>query len=262
MKPYWRDETHDLTIYHGDCLEIMPELEPVDLVLTDPPYGVTQNDWDTIEITQEAFDLIMPCNLVFTCQQPSTSMLIMRYFKYFKWSDIWQKTQARGFLNAKIMPLREHEDILVFADGKIKFNPQFHKKPTEDIRPNTPATKNTGNYGKFNLYADRSIPLNMGYPRSIVRFANAQKGLHSNEKPEKLMSYLIKTFSDDTHTILDPFMGSGTTLVAAKQLNRKAIGIEIEEKYCEIATKRIEKAIRLDRMSFHLDRKERKTLEL
>jgi site-specific DNA-methyltransferase (adenine-specific) len=238
MKPYYSH--NGITIYHGDCLDIMPHLEPVDLVLTDPPYGVTQNTWDRIEKTKAAFDFLMPCSLVFTCQNPASADLIVRYFKYFKWSDIWQKTQARGFLNSKIMPLREHEDILVFSNGKMKYNPQIKRKPHNNIRPNLPSTKKTSNYGDYNLYAERSIPLNMSYPKSIIRIANSQLGLHPNEKPAKLMDYLMKTYSDKgKDIILDPFMGSGTTLVAAKELGRKAIGIEIEEKYCEIAVRRL-----------------------
>lgn len=124
VEPYYCEK--NITIYLGDCRQILPELPGVDLVLTDPPYGVTQNEWDDLEITKECFDLITS-PLVFTCQNPASAELICRYRKRFKWSDVWEKTQAVGFLNCKIMPMRQHEDILVFADGKIPYFPQIQK---------------------------------------------------------------------------------------------------------------------------------------
>ena len=234
IKPYY--DHAGITIYLCDCLEILPELEPVDLVLTDPPYGVTQNKWDKIEITKSAFDLLFPCNLVCTCQNPSSAELITRYIKYFKWSDIWHKSQAVGFLNAKIMPLREHEDILIFSNGTMPYSPQIRKKGSKNIRPHGD-TAASSNYGKFNKHRKRTIALNETYPRSVFYCENSQNGNHSNEKPVKLMDYLIKTYAQGT--ILDPFMGSGTTLVAAKELGRRAIGIEIEQRYCDIAIRRL-----------------------
>ena len=235
-KPYY--DHAGITIYHGDCLDIMPYLEKVDLVLTDPPYGVTQNDWDKIEATQSAFDFLLPCNLVFTCQNPASADLITRYRDYFKWSDIWHKSQAVGFLNAKGMPLREHEDILIFSCKSITYNPQIQKKKPENIRPHGD-TAPSSNYGNFKAKRRRTISLDETYPRSIFYCENSQNGFHSNEKPVKLMNYLIRTFSNEDDLIFDPFMGSGTTLVAAKELGRRAIGIEIEEKYCEIAAERL-----------------------
>ena len=240
IKPYY--DHAGQTIYLGDCLEILPELEPVHLVLTDPPYGVTQNSWDKIEKTKQAFDLILPCNLVFTCQNPASADLIMRYFKYFKWSDIWHKSQAVGFLNAKIMPLREHEDILIFANGRMTYNPQIQKKKPENIRPHGD-TAESSNYGKFKEKRERTIGIDETYPRSVFYCENSQNGYHPNEKPEKLFKYLMRTHSNANDLILDPFMGSGTTLVAAKELGRRAIGIEIEEKYCEIAARRLSQEV-------------------
>lgn len=240
MKPYY--DHNGITIYHGGCLEIMPHLPQVDLVLTDPPYGVTQNSWDKIEITQKAFDIIMPCSLVFTCQQPSTSILIVKYLKYFKWSDVWHKSQAVGFLNVKVMPMREHEDILVFSKGRMTYIPQIKKKDPKNIRPHGD-TAESSNYGRFNNKRKRTIGGDETYPKSIFYCENSQNGYHPNEKPIKLMNYLVKTFSNINDLILDPFMGSGTTLVAAKELGRNAIGIEFEEKYCEIAVRRLSQEV-------------------
>lgn len=239
MNPYFQDEA--VTIYHGDCREVLPSLPKVDLVLTDPPYGVTQNSWDDLEVTIECFDLITT-PLVCTCQNPASAELITRYKKRFKWSDVWEKTQAVGFLNCQVMPMRTHEDILVFAAGKMPFMPQISKKPAINIRPHGD-TAQSSNYGSFSEKRVRSIALDEQYPKSIVRFANCQEGNHPNEKPLPLMNYLVRTFSADRDAICDPFMGSGTTLRAAKNLGRKAIGIEIEERYCEIAAKRMSQGV-------------------
>ncbi|MCK4817663.1 site-specific DNA-methyltransferase [bacterium] len=240
MKPYY--EHKGITIYCGDCLEVMPGFEPVDLVLTDPPYGITQNTWDNIEVTKEAFKLLMPTKLVTTCQQPSSSMLIVEFLKYFKWADVWQKSQATGFLNAKIMPLREHEDILIFANGKMTYNPQLQKKRRENIRPESNRGQ-TKNYGRYKGDSSRTIDLNLSYPRSIFYCENSQNGYHVNEKPLKLFNYLVLMYSNKHEVILDPFSGSGTTLVAAKKLGRKAIGIEINECDCEIAVQRLQQEV-------------------
>lgn len=239
MKPYF--ETALGKLYHGDCLEIMPELEPVDLVLTDPPYGKTQNAWDKLQITIDMFDLFLNVDIVFTCQNPSTSILIARYINRFKWADVWHKSQATGFLNCKVMPLRQHEDIVVLANGKKKYNPQITKKPMANVRPESPRTRLSDNYGKFNLTSKRTIETDEAYPRSVFYCENSQNAYHPNEKPIKLFANLILSYSDEGDTISDPFIGSGTTAIACERLNRKWIGIEISEEYCEIAAKRIER---------------------
>jgi len=240
MKPYYEEQ--GIVIYHGDCREVLPTLPKVDLVLTDPPYGVTENGWDSFAVTVECFDVLQDAPLVCTCQNPASAALITRYQKRFKWSDVWEKTQAVGFLNASVMPLRKHEDILVFCDGRMPYTPQLSKKPRENIRPHG-NTAESSNYGAFKAERVRTIALDETYPQSIVRFANCQEGDHPTQKPIPLFSYLIRTYSVETETILDPFMGSGTTLRAAKDLGRKAIGIEIEERYCEIAANRLRQEV-------------------
>ena len=244
MTPYYSEA--GITIYHGDCREILPALPKVDLVLTDPPYGVTRNWWDTtnwLPWFKPAKELLDPKSIVMTGQQPFTSQMVWLMPDWFKWADVWHKTQARGHLNAKIMPLREHEDILVFSSGTAPYYPQLQAKPKENIRPNSPRTKGTSNYGEHGLVSARSIPEDQSYPRSVVTFANCQEGQHPTQKPVELFSYLILSFSLSGETILDPFCGSGTTLVAAKNLGRNAIGIEIEERYCEIAANRLRQGV-------------------
>jgi site-specific DNA-methyltransferase (adenine-specific) len=244
LKPYFQTDLG--VLYHGDCLEIMPQLEKTvvgkaEIVcITDPPYGITSNEWDNKEVSFKVFDCIN-YTLICTAQNPFSAELICRYNKRFKWANIWEKTQARGFLYCRKMPLRKHEDILVFGNGTITYNPQITKKPTINIRPIS-ISGPSDNYGSFKGHKQqRTIGIDEQYPTSIVRVANSQKGLHPTGKPTKLFLYLIETYSNAADIIIDPFLGSGTTAVACERLNRRWIGIEIEERYCEIAAKRIER---------------------
>jgi len=230
----------DCTLYRGDCLEVLPTLGKVDAVVTDPPYGVTQNEWDKTEAVYTVFDWA-ECPLVCTAQNPFTSELVCRYRKRFKWSDVWEKTQATGFLNVKVMPMRRHEDILVFCTGRMPYTPQITDRPPENIRPHLD-TAGSSNYGSFSNERTRTIPLNKTYPQSIAKFANSQDGDHPTQKPVSLFTYLVASYSLEGQSILDPFMGSGTTGVACVKLGRKFIGVEIEPKYFDIACKRIERA--------------------
>jgi site-specific DNA-methyltransferase (adenine-specific) len=239
MRPYYSH--NGIEIFHCDCREILKRLPNVDLLLTDPPYGVTQNAWDDTAAVFAVFDALnVPT--VCTAQNPFTSELVCQYRKRFKWSDVWEKTQAVGFLNVSVMPMRKHEDILVFCEGRMPYTPQITDRPEENIRPHL-NTAASSNYGSFKNERERTIPLDKTYPKSIVKFANSQDGDHPTQKPLELFNYLLLTYSFHGNTILDPFMGSGTTLVAAKNLGRKAIGIEIEEQYCEIAAKRLSQEV-------------------
>jgi len=240
IEPYYSED--GITIYNADCRDVLPQLEPVDLVLTDPPYGVTQNKWDSFDFIPQwwlQIKRLAKNAVVLTAQQPFTSEMVIAGRDWFKWADVWHKTQARGHLNANVMPLREHEDILVFAPGAVTYNPQFSQKPAFNVRPNTARTKGTSNYGKHGLTSERTVDLQVSYPRSVVRFENSQEGQHPTQKPLALFAYLLRTFTNPADVILDPFMGSGTTLRAAKDLGLKAIGIEIERKYCDIAIERL-----------------------
>lgn len=239
MQPYYQDDY--ATIYHGDCRWILPQIEKVDLVLTDPPYGVTQNKWDVTDAVFDVFDSVS-CPIVCTSQNPFTAELICRYKDRFKWADVWEKTQAVGFLNAKVMPLRKHEDILVFCDGRMPYTPQITRKPALNIRPHGD-TAQSSNYGTFKEKRMRTIGIDETYPQSIIRVPNCQEGDHPTQKPRPLFVYLLKTYANSTDIILDPFMGSGTTLRAAKDLGLQSIGIEIEERYCEIAAERLRQGV-------------------
>lgn len=158
--------------------------------------------------------------------------------KMFRYTLTWEKTKAGGFLNAKRMPLQAHEDILVFYKKLPTYNPQF-----EEGKPYTKKAVTNGdgrNYGNFDRVGQVSVNDGKRYPRSVVKFSNDNHGsLHPTQKPVAVMEYLIKTYTNEGETVLDFTMGSGTTGVACKNLGRKFIGIERDEKYFEIAKKRI-----------------------
>jgi len=238
MKPYY--EHGGITIYHGDCREILPQLPKVDLVLTDPPYGITACKWD---IKIEIWDLIN-CRSIFTASQPFTSELVISNKKNFKHEWIWVKNRGSNFLNCSYSPMKEHESVLVFGEGI--FNP-IKEIRTLSGQNRASYSYNSCNTGKRDVYGNfhekhKGYSSNLRYPSSI-RYILNERGLHPTQKPVELFSYLIETYSNQDFVIVDPFMGSGTTLRAAKDLGRQAIGIEIEEKYCEIAAKRLRQEV-------------------
>jgi site-specific DNA-methyltransferase (adenine-specific) len=231
----------------GDCLECMKEIPDgsVDMVMTDPPYGTTACKWDSIipfEPMWEQLKRITKDNgaIVMTASQPFTSALIMSNVKMFKYELIWDKVNLyTNFLNSSHQPLRRHENVLLFYKSKPTYNKQWRTgqayatpRPSGfaeiygSQRPN--ASKNDGQHHN---------------PCSVIDIKSdlkSEKGLHPTQKPVALMEYLIKTYTNEGETVLDFTMGSGTTGVAAKNLNRKFIGIEMDETYFKIAKERIE----------------------
>ena len=232
-EPYYQDEW--VTIYHGDCREILPELPKVDLVLTDPPYGTTACEWDTDVDFVKLWEQLGDTTVIMTAVQPFSSRLVLSNLESFRYEWIWEKTRGVGFLNIDNQPLRVHEHILVFSKGGTKFNPQ--KTSGKVYKPHPGGSKSDGIYGNNTAFLHKGSLDGSRYPRSVQTF-KVERGLHPTQKPRALMDYLIATYTDGGGLILDPFLGSGTTAYCAKRLNRKCIGIEIEEKYCEIAAKR------------------------
>jgi len=234
-------------LIHGDCLEEMAKIPSgsVDMVLTDPPYGTTACKWDSIipfEPMWEQLERITKKSgaIVMTAAQPFTTALIGSNLRTFKYSLVWEKSQSTGFLNAWKMPLRAHEDILVFYRKPPTYNPELKDKPAANIRPITSQTKESDCYGSYKLGAEnRKCPANKSMPRSIIKFNNSQDRRHPTQKPVALMEYLIKTYTNEGETVLDFTMGSGTTGVACKNLGRDFIGIEKDDKYFGIASERI-----------------------
>ena len=249
MKLYYKDEY--IRLFQGDCLEVMDKLIEkgikFDAIITDPPYGTTQCKWDSVipfdKMWERINRLIKDLGIiVFTSSQPFTSALVMSNTNLFKYELIWEKEQGTGQLNAKKMPLKKHESILIFSKGKlgnITYNPQMEEgKPysRNDIGKVNNIKEKV--YGVSNGYAAKNVTTR--YPTSIIQFNMVkQKGQHPTQKPISLMEYLINTYTNENELILDFTCGSGTTLLAARNLKRKCIGIELEEKYCEIAKNRL-----------------------
>tara|TARA_R100000951_G_scaffold22202_1_gene18434 strand:- start:135 stop:887 length:753 start_codon:yes stop_codon:yes gene_type:complete len=221
----------------GDCLERMKEIPDgsVDMILTDPPYGTTACKWDSIIPLEPMWDqlkrIIKPNGaIVMTASQPFTTTLIASNMKMFKYCWVWQKSLKVGFQNANRRPLKNHEDIVVF--GGSAYNPQGLK-----IHNKTNKRSSVGEFSS-NVNTQKYTQKYTNYPCSVIDF-KSEVGLHPTQKPVALMEYLIKTYTNENETVLDFTMGSGTTGVAAKNLNRKFIGIELDQNYFNIAKKRI-----------------------
>ena len=238
----------EIELRQGDCLEEMDELIEegikVDAIITDPPYDKTQNKWDSVIPFEPMWarlnKLIKPNGaIVLFGQNTYTFKLGLSNEKMFRYTMTWEKSKAGGFLNANRMPLQAHEDILIFYKKLPTYNPQ--KEKGKPYRKKAVTNGDGNNYGKFNRVG--SVNDNNGYrfPRSVIKISNDNHGsFHPTQKPVALMEYLIKTYTNEGETVLDNCMGSGTTGVACKNLNRNFIGIEKDEKYFNIAKDRIE----------------------
>ena len=234
-----------IELMHGDCLELMKEIPSgsVDMVLADPPYGTTACKWDTVidlPLMWEQLKRVIKPNgaIVMTACQPFTSALVMSNPRMFKYCWVWNKKQGGNPLNAKRQPLRVTEDIVVFNSGG--YIPQMR---TGRMRKKGGINKQPETTGAVNLdyvsYSDQYYPTNiLDFPNC----ANKKYLVHPTQKPVALMEYLIRTYTDERDTVLDFTMGSGTTGVAAKNLGRKFIGIELDQGYFDIAVKRIGEA--------------------
>ena len=231
----------------GDCLELMKDLpdKSIDAIIADLPYGVTRAKWDNIldlDLLWKQYERIIKPNgaVILFGSQPFTTTLINSNIKDFKYTLVWDKKMKVGMMNCKRMPLRQHEDIMVFYKKQPTYNPQMTKGKMRNkkIAP----TKDFEVYGQITPIDNFNDDY---YPSSILEFSNANQKAksHPTQKPVALMEYLIKTYTNEGEVVLDNTMGSGTTGVACVNTNRRFIGMELDEKYFEIAKERIEKAI-------------------
>jgi site-specific DNA-methyltransferase (adenine-specific) len=240
----------------GDCLERMKEIPDgsIDMVLTDPPYGTTACKWDSVipfEPMWAQLKRVTKKNgaIVMTASQPFTSALVMSNVSWFKYQWIWQKTRPTGHVHAKNKPMKKHEDVLVFSSGttvhasqsatRMTYNPQGLVRTPEGTKRKR---IDRGSDSVMSLRTShRETDQNWtNFPNSIIEFSNPNNGsLHPTQKPVALMEYLIKTYTQENETVLDFTMGSGTTGVACKNLNRNFIGIELDPDYFKIAEDRI-----------------------
>lgn len=240
-----------IDLKQGDCLELMKDIpnKSIDLILCDLPYGTTDCKWDTIipfDKLWKQYNRIIKNNsaILLFSQMPFGANLIMSNIKMFRYEWIWEKPNtSAGFLNAKKMPLRKHENILVFYKHLPTYNPQ-------GIIPVENGTERTLNYNLPNVYGKEKLvipaPKYTNYPGDVIICnvdKHCSKRLHPTQKPVDLLEYLIKTYTNEGDLVLDNCMGSGSTGVACINTNRDFIGYELDEKYFNIAKERIEGVI-------------------
>jgi len=240
-----------INLYNGDCLEVMDQLIEqgikVDAIIADVPYGTTACKWDQVIPFDEMWErlkLIRKSNTptVLFGSEPFSSHLRISNIKEFKYDWIWEKNLKSGNLNARKRPMLGHEVISVFMEKLgSSYYPQKRVR-TNEIKSGNKNNSKTSVYGKQKeLYVDRqSDKIN---PDTIIKnikcVHNSQGKVHPTQKPVELLEYLIKTYTNEGDLVLDFTMGSGTTMVGCKNLNRHGIGIELNKEYFEIAKGRI-----------------------
>ena len=236
-------ENKNYKLLQGDCLELMKDIpdKSIDMILCDLPYGTTRAKWDEII----PFDKLWNCYLriikdngaiVLFGSEPFSSKLRMSNLSIYKYDWTWKKPNGTGFLNAKKQPIRIIENICVFYKKQPTYNPQMR-----DGKPYVWNSKRgqSESYNKHDEINNKIDNKGDRFPINVLEFKQ-ERGLHPNQKPVALLEYLIKTYTQDGEVILDNCMGSGSTGVAALNLHRKFIGMELDEKYFQIAEKRIQ----------------------
>jgi len=246
-------------IYNEDCLETLKRIPTgsVDLMLTDPPYGIIACEWDKapkLDLMWLEWERILKPNgaWIFTANQPFTTDLIMSRRCFFRYELIWEKSKPTGFLNVAYMPNKIHENILVFYREKPTYNPQKYKVNDSYIdKRSAKARANSKNAEKTNTFKitgsksdnyERKADDGMRYPDSILCFSsvNVEEIKHPTAKSLDLFRYLIRTYSNENDLVFDGYMGSGTTAIACIEENRRFLGSELNKEYYDKANKRIE----------------------
>ncbi len=224
------------TLYHGDAMEVLPVLPPasIDLILTDPPYGCTDSPWDK----EQDWESLLP--LMWRVLKPNGAMLICAQMRLaaklvglmprqFRYEWVWEKTNAVGVLNSARMPLRAHEFVLVF----YKRLPVYNKLPLANqagkpYRKSKPEVRHgCGNY-RTPLHPGKGMADGSRVPRDVVRFGRDAQSYHPTQKPQQLCRYMVEQYTAPGATVLDPFAGSGSTLLAARETGRQSIGVELD----------------------------------
>ena len=239
--PCYTSSCGRVTLYLGDSLAIAPTLEGVDALISDPPYGMTDGKWDTVPDLAKLWEIArekVAGACVMTASQPFTTDLINSNRADFRYSWVWDKGSAANFASVAFMPLRIHEDVLVFRKGA--YNPQRTQGPKNHSRRVTLQARQSENIRTpmLQIASDQS---GMKWPTTILSFPKhtSRERNHPTEKPVPLFAYLVETYSDPGATVLDPFMGSGTTGIACIRTGRRFIGIERDPDHYAEAKARI-----------------------
>ena len=237
------------TLIQGDCLQEMDKLiangTKVDMVLTDPPYGATACKWDSVIPLEPMWErinkLIKPngCVALFG-GEPFSSFLRCSNIENYKYDWIWDKKIPSGMCNAKIMPMRQSENIMIFINGNNFYYPQMIKREKPITSGGMNGSLSAGAKGLKRL--EKKI-YDEKFPTNHLVFDKIRRGsLHPTQKPVDLLEYLIKTYTKEGETVLDFTMGSGSTGVACINTNRNFIGIELDKKYHDVAKNRLKEA--------------------
>jgi site-specific DNA-methyltransferase (adenine-specific) len=240
-----------INLMHGDCLELMKQIpdKSIDMVLTDPPYGTTACKWDSVIPFDKMWMELKRITkdngaIALFGSEPFSSHLRISNLKQFKYDWIWEKDIGSNFLNTKYQPFKTHEIVSIFGEMATSFskygNMRYFPQKTMGHKPYKTGAKKQGDHVFHSSLVSVSTVNTDGsrFPRSVQKF-NTEKGLHATQKPVALLEYLIKTYTLENETVLDFTMGSGSTGVACKNLNRNFIGIEKDDNYFEIAKNRI-----------------------
>lgn len=251
-----------IDLRQGDCLELMKSIEDksIDLILCDLPYGTTKNKWDSaldLELLWEQYHRIIKEHgaILLFAQTPFDKVLGVSNLKDLRYELIWQKTAPTGFLNAKKMPMKAHENILVFYKKLPTYNPQMTQGHVRKVSSKSSRKKSVERHQSkaevsatnYNSYGESQVGYDSTerYPLSVQIFAKDQQkeNYHPTQKPVALLEWLIKTYTNEGDLVLDNCMGSGSTGVACVNTDRDFIGYELTEQYFEIAKERIKKAV-------------------
>lgn len=238
-----------VSLNQGDCLgkDGLSTLadKSVDMICCDPPYGITGNAWDKALDWNKMFEeylRIIKDNgaiVLFSCQ-PFTTDLMNVGRKYFRYELIWKKDKGTDFLNAKLKPLRSHENILVFSKKKTVYNPQMTQGKPYNRRKE--AQKYYSTIGRSLTFGGGYNPSGLRFPKTVLEFSS-QQGKHTTQKPLPLLEWVIKTYTNEGDLVLDNCMGSGTCAVACVLTDRNFIGWEFDEKIFNVAKERVEDAL-------------------
>ena len=259
-------KTDNYEIYKGDCLVVMDKLieqgVKVDAIITDPPYGTTACKWDSVipfdAMWERLNKLIKPNGaIVLFGSEPFSSQLRCSNLKNYKYDWIWEKSKCSNFPHAKNMPLKFHENIIVFSRGKIGhisqlkekrmiYNPQGIKKVDKTWERKRKYDKgDNGHHLVRESHKLKRIIEFENFPTTIIKIGNSnnnERKFHPTQKPVSLLMYLVRTYTNENEVILDFTMGSGSTGVACILTDRKFIGVELDDKYFEIAENRLKEA--------------------
>jgi site-specific DNA-methyltransferase (adenine-specific) len=247
---YCKTDVMRSVLVHADCFDIFPYIadKSVNLILCDLPYGTTSCKWDIIlplDKLWKEYKRISNTVILFS-SQPFTTDLINSARDWFKYELIWDKVGGSNFQLSKVQPLKRHENILIFGNGKTLYNPQMkiRNKPKDYSNSSYNALKNGMHFNSTDFESAKKLRTEK-YPDSIIEIGGQSKEcnnvnrIHNTQKPLELLHYLIKTYSNEDDVVMDNCMGSNTTGLACKELNRQYIGIEKDKNYYDVSVSRV-----------------------